>query len=213
MVSGGLSQGDEGKGASVFSRDDLGTLSGLVASAWRQGFDRDWSVPAGTLEWSCTKTADHAVDAVLAPAFFLASRAQRDPDFGWGPQSIGPEARPEQLVLALETATRVLSAVIADAPPGTKAFIRRRPEAQVAGPEDFAPRGGLELILHAHDVCSGLRVSFEPYPDLCGRLREHTRSWPTWGISQPSWSELPKTDDPWGDLLQASGRQRALPNP
>ena len=31
----------------------------------------------------------------------------------------------------------------------------------------------MELILHAHDVCSGLGVKFEPDLYLCRRLREH----------------------------------------
>jgi hypothetical protein len=67
------------------------------------------------------------------------------------------------------------------------------------------PRAGLELILHAHDVCAGLDVPFEPPPNLCERLREHTREWPMWQF----WNELGRTDDPWGDLLEASGRRRA----
>ena len=58
----------------MFNRADLEELTELVADAWTAGADRDWSVNAGTLEWSCTKTADHAVDCVFAPAYFLASR-------------------------------------------------------------------------------------------------------------------------------------------
>src|ERR1700728_4512743 len=96
----------------LFSSDDLGTLSALVASAWRSGFARDWAAPAGTLEWTCTKTADHAVDTVLAPAIFLASRKQDSyPELGWT-TLIGPEALPDQLAEGLETATRILTAVI-----------------------------------------------------------------------------------------------------
>lgn len=78
------------------------------------------------------------------------------------------------------------------------------PEPETRPREDFVPRAGLELILHAHDVCAGLCVPFEPPPDLCKRLREHTREWPMWLL----WSELAHTDDPWGDLLHASGRRR-----
>jgi hypothetical protein len=52
----------------VFSTDDLHELSALVATAWRARVDLDWSAPAGTLEWSCTRTADHAVDTLFAPA-------------------------------------------------------------------------------------------------------------------------------------------------
>lgn len=69
--------------AVAFTCDDLLDLTALVARAWRDGADRDWSAPAGSLDWSCTDTAVHVVDTVLAPAFFLASRKQDDyPGFG-----------------------------------------------------------------------------------------------------------------------------------
>jgi hypothetical protein len=70
-------------GRETFSVDDLGLLSDLVAGSWSAAADRDWSMPAGTLEWSCLHTADHAVDCAYAPAFFLASRRlDRYPDAG-----------------------------------------------------------------------------------------------------------------------------------
>jgi hypothetical protein len=66
-----------------FSPDDFSALSRLVLETWRSAVDRDWSVPAGTLEWSCWKTADHTVDCVFSYAFFLASRRQDNyPPFG-----------------------------------------------------------------------------------------------------------------------------------
>ena len=57
-----------------FTRADLLQLTYQVGQAWTTGARRDWSVPAGAMEWSCLGTADHAVDCVNAPAFFLASR-------------------------------------------------------------------------------------------------------------------------------------------
>jgi hypothetical protein len=182
----------------------LERVSALVANAWRAGIDRDWSAKAGTLEWTCTKTADHAIDTVLAPAFFLASRKldgyPKFDDF-----TVGPDAAPRDLIDGLGTATRILVAVIAAAEPEARAVIRRHPEITVAGPEDFAPRGGLELILHAHDVCAGLGVPFEPPSDICFRLREHTRHWPSWAGGSRG---LGSSDDPWGDMLRSSGRSR-----
>ena len=117
----------------VFSTDDLHELSARVATAWRAGADRDWSAPAGTLDWSCTRTADHAVDTVFAPAFFLASRRQDAyPDMG-ADFSTGPDPRPDQLVQALEVATRVLAAVVADAGPDVRAGLGgRRAVGQVS---------------------------------------------------------------------------------
>ena len=81
----------------------------------------------------------------------------------------------------------------------------QRPTIMTAPPIDFVPRGATELVLHAHDVCAGLGVPFEPPAALCRRLREHTRPWPMWTVA---WNGLPKTNDPWGDLLAGSGRHR-----
>jgi hypothetical protein len=89
--------------------------------------------------------------------------------------------------------------------PDARAIIWFRSEPETRPREDFVPRAGLELILHAHDVCTGVGVPFEPPPDLCERLREHTREWPMWLL----WNEVGRTADPWNDLLAASGRRRA----
>src|SRR5206468_3532162 len=89
----------------VFDREHLERLTEAVVEAWTRGADRDWSVPAGTLEWNCRMTADHAVDCTFAPAFFLASRKHDAyPDMGaiW---SCGPDASPAQLVQSLEVAS------------------------------------------------------------------------------------------------------------
>lgn len=193
------------QGKERFTVADLYELSELVATAWTSAADRDWSVPAGTVEWPCTATADHAVDCVYAPAFFLASRRQDAyPDAG-GDLTMGDDADPARLVESLQIATRILAAVVHDAAPDVRAVIFRRPEALTAPPHDFPSRAAMELILHAHDVCVGLGVPFEPPSGLCDRLREHTRPWPMWD----TWSAaLGSSDDPWGDLLAASGRAR-----
>ena len=197
-------------GEERFTVDDLHELSNLVATAWSSAAERDWSVQAGTVEWSCTRTADHAVDCVYAPAFFLASRRSDNyPDVGLD-LTIGDDATPLLLVQSLEIATRILAAVVKDAEPDVRAVIFRRPAVLTAPPQDFLPRGAIELVLHAHDVCTGLQVPLEPPAGLCHRLREHTRPWPIWTVA---WNGLGCSDDPWGDLLAGSGRQRqgALP--
>jgi hypothetical protein len=192
-------------GEERFTTEDLYELSALVATAWTFAADRDWSVAAGTVEWSCIRTADHAVDCVYAPAFFLASR-KRDgyPEIGVD-LTTGAKANPAGLVQSLRIATRILAAVVNDAGPDVRAIIFRRPEVLIAAPEDFLPRGALELVLHAHDVCMGLQVPFEPPADLCYRLREHTRPWPLWTVA---WNGIAHTEDPWADLLSGAGRQR-----
>lgn len=186
-----------------FTAGDLLELGDAVTAAWRSGVGRDWSAPAGTLEWSSARTAAHAVDAVMAPAFFLASR-RRDRYPTYGVASPGEDADPATLIEALATATRVLAAVVSATPPEVRAVIWRRPRVETRGPADFAPRGALELILHGHDVCAGLGVPLAPPAGPCDRLRRHTRDWPHW--STPGWRPLRLGGDPWRDLLQAAGR-------
>jgi hypothetical protein len=147
-------------GEECFAVDDLHRLSDLVAETWTNAADRDWSVPAGTVEWSCTTTADHAVESVYAPAFFLASR--RVDAYPHVALALGPEADPVHLVQSLRIATRLLTAVVNDTEPDVWAVIFRWPQILTGAPPDFIPRGALELILHSHDVCTGLRVPFEP---------------------------------------------------
>ena len=191
-------------GVDRFSGDDLQQLARVVADGWRAAADRDWSVPAGGLEWSCRHTADHIVDCVLAPAFFLASRRQDAyPSGGW---VIEAGAGPEVLAESLETAARVLAAVVLAADPDDHAIIWRRPRVETRGPHDFVPRGALELILHADDVATGLGIPFDPPREVCERLRRHTQSWPFWTAP---WEALSMTGDPWDDLRRASGRARS----
>lgn len=189
----------------VFSPADLLTLEAYVAERWTAGADRDWSVPAGTLDWSCTATADHAVDCVFAPATFLASRrTDRYPDMPIF--TAGPDATVAQLVESLGVMGRILVDVVAGAPPDVHAVLFGGPQPVTGPPADFVPRAGLELILHAHDVCAGLGVPYEPDAALCARLRDHSAAWPMW--EQAFGATLPSTDDPWGDLLAGSGRRR-----
>lgn len=60
-------------GEERFTVDDLYALSDLVATTWTSAEHHDWSAAAGTVEWSCMTTADHAVDCVYAPAYFRLS--------------------------------------------------------------------------------------------------------------------------------------------
>ncbi len=187
----------------TFTAEDLETLAGLVADNWRSGVDRDWSARAGTLDLSCTQTADHAVDCTLAPAFFLASRKLDSYPAG-EPFTLGPDARPLDLVEAVETAARVLTGVVAAAGPEVRAVIWLRPQVEARPAEDFLPRGALELALHAHDVGLGLDLPFVPPDGLCARLRGHTRRWPMWDLS--GWTPPTMDGEPWLDLLRSSGR-------
>ena len=181
-----------------FTVDDFDQLSRLILDAWGSAAAADWSVPAGTLEWSCWTTADHTVDCVFSYAFMLASR-KRDMYPLFGELHAVEGAAPAELVDGLRGVAELLRATIVGAPSDTQAIMGFNPGPVTGDPPDFAARGGLELILHAHDVCSGLGVPFAPPRDPCARLLAHTGEWP-W---IPTW--VP-TADPWRDLLERSGR-------
>lgn len=185
----------------TFSVEDLHDVASHVANAWRLGLGQDWGVAAGTLDWSCARTADHAVDTLCAPAFFLASRRTDSyPAGGWSP---GASADPEEFIEGVEIGARILAGVVMTTPPDVRALLFRN-FGTVAPPADFVPRGALELILHAHDVCSGLNVDFDPPRGPCENLRAHVQGWPFWGSY---WPHLQMTGDPWHDLLRSSGRR------
>jgi hypothetical protein len=116
---------------------------------------------------------------------------------------LGDDATPESLVESLQMATRVLSAPVRETDPSVRSILFDRLGA-IGEPADFVPRAGLELVLHAHDVCDGLGVSFRPPSDLCARLRDHTKEWPVWPYLGDG---LHLSDDAWHDLLRASGRR------
>ena len=143
------------------------------------------------------------MDCVYAPAFFLASRRlDRYPAAG-ADLRLGAEATPAAVVESLVIATRMLIAVVDTTPPDTKAVLFEGPPLRTGRPADFLPRAALELALHAHDVAVGLGVGFVPPADGARHVREHTRSWEMWAFMGPG---LGHEDDPWADLLQASGR-------
>jgi hypothetical protein len=190
-------------GSETFTVADLGAVSDAVAAVWTGAADRDWSVPAGTVAWSCLATADHAVDCVYAPAFFLASRRlDAYPDAG-DDLRLGARATPARLVESLAIATRIVAGVVGTTPADTEAVLFGGPPATTGRTADFVPRAALELVLHAHDVARGLGVEFDPPAAACHRLREHTRPWPMW---TGMWAALGFSQDAWADLLTASGR-------
>jgi hypothetical protein len=187
----------EGSG---FTADDFQLCSELVLDAWRCGLDRDWSLPAGTLEWTCLRTAEHTVDAVFSYALFLASR-KLDGYPNFGELHALPGATAVDMVDGLRAVTTLLWSTVVTAPPDARATIWRRRGPESGTPNDFAARGAHEMLLHAHDVCTGLGIAFRPPEAVCVRLRDHTRDWPLGGTQRV-------TDDAWSDLLERSGRGR-----
>src|SRR6476646_9274953 len=123
-----------------FTVEDFDELSALVATALRSAADGDWSVAAGSLEWTCWTTLDHTIDCVFSYVLFLASRRQDSyPPFG--ELRALSAASLADLVEGLQAVCRMLSAVIRNADPDTRAVILRWPSVETGTPSDFAARG------------------------------------------------------------------------
>ena len=155
----------------------------------------DWSVPAGSLEWSCWQTVDHMIDCVFSYAFQLASRAQS----GFLPfQELHamPEATPSELVTGLRGITELFSGLLGSVPGDAEAS----DGVFMLDVDDWAVRAAYEMLLHTHDVVVGLGARFDPPSSTCA-----------WVIASPKLWMLDRgvaatVADPWEALLLGSGR-------
>lgn len=147
---------------------------------------RDWTAPAGGLEWTCWETAAHIANDLASYAAQLAGLAQdRYLKFDI---VIRTDASPAELLAVVDACGRLLSEAVAAAPATARAWHW--------GPTDrtgFAAMGVGELLLHAYDIACGLGLDWRPPPELAEFVL--TRMF----------ADLP-IDDPISTLLWATGR-------
>jgi hypothetical protein len=151
--------------------------------------DRDWTARAGPLEWTCRETLEHL--ATLAYGAQLAARARTFKPLAL---SVTPGASIGQLLWTMKVLGLQLAEVARAAPPTVRAFH----PAGMADPSGFVAMGMDELLVHTHDIATGLGVPFKP-DDGMARLVLN-RLFPWW----------PQGAAPWAALLWANGRA-ALP--
>ncbi|TCC08695.1 maleylpyruvate isomerase N-terminal domain-containing protein [Kribbella soli] len=166
---------------------DVEVATDCVVGALRPVVDADWGVRAGTIEWSCRKTAEHIGQAHLHWASQLAVGA-RTQYVRWSAQA-QQLAPPAGVLDFVEAAGRILASVVRASPPGTRAF---HPWG-IGDPEGFAGMACVELLIHGQDLTDGLGCPLDPPADLCDRVL--TRLFP---------HEPGAADDPW--LRRLTGR-------
>ncbi|MFI0979998.1 hypothetical protein ACH4SP_23710 [Streptomyces sp. NPDC021093] len=115
----------------------------------------DWSVPAGSLTWSCWDTAAHIAHDLAAYAGQLAAR----PADRYLPMdlTVRPGTAPADVLRVIAAAGGMLGAVLAAAGPEVRAYHW--------GPCDstgFEAMGVAEAMLHTYDITQGLRVEWTP---------------------------------------------------
>ncbi|MBM2617310.1 hypothetical protein JIG36_17285 [Actinoplanes sp. LDG1-06] len=182
--------------------DDVTRAVGLAIETLSEAEDRDWSVRAGDLTWTCWETTEHMADDLFMYASQLSLAAPSvTAHVPYGYQSrreggpyltvfVDPAQRPAGLLQVLESCGGLLAAVVATAPPERRSFHNYGP----SDPSGFAAMGVVEVIVHMHDLAAGLGLTWEPPEDLCARAL--TRLFP----------EAPADEDPWATLLWSTGR-------
>lgn len=165
--------------------------------------DADWDQSAHHLEWTCRETVAHLADDLVYYALQLSG--QHPPQERYleldevAPERAGaPEllVRPSRaagtvgIVEALDATAGLLEAVTATAPAARRGF---HPSG-LSDASGFAAMGVTETVLHGWDVLMALGQDYQPDAEVCRRVLN--RLFPA----------VVLTDDPWHDLLAATGR-------
>ncbi|HEY7067755.1 MAG TPA: hypothetical protein VII06_40240 [Chloroflexota bacterium] len=173
--------------APPLTADDLRTAAAACRAALAPALDRDWEARAGPLEWSCRRTVDHVVDALVLYAAHFAMRArERLPRVRSG----NPDLAPAELLTAVEIAAAVLGDVVRAAPPAARGWHA----AGLADGSGFVGMACTEMLVHTGDVAEGLGQPFAPPADLAARVLARLFPW------------APTDGDAWARLRWACGR-------
>lgn len=164
-----------------------------VVSTLRTGTDRDWSTPAATLDWDCRHTTEHIGDCLLS----YAGQLTVEPRERYVPfmAHADTDAPPEGLLEFVLMGGRVLASVVRTSPAGARAY---HPTG-LADREGFMGMGCVEVLVHGHDVATGLGLELDPPREVCARVLD--RMFP-----EQAASAADAEDDPWAVLRWATGR-------
>ena len=152
----------------------------------------DWTVQAGTLEWSARYTLEHVSGALTSYAMHLAMRATHRLSYS---RAIDASLSISTLLTDMEARAAVLAEVVAAAPATARGFH----VLGMADPSGFAAMACDEILIHTDDIARGFSRSFQPPGDLCRSVLARLFPW------------APSADEPWAALRWANGRT-ALPD-
>ena len=178
---------------------DSGDVEQAVAaavSAMSRGTEADWSVLAGDLRWTCRATVEHVADDLVAYGALLTEGAiDSYPPFE---VVLAADADPAGMLRVLRATGGLLAAAVRTAALDAEVW---HPSG-MADREAVAAMGVVEVLVHTHDICRGLRLPWQPPPGLSGRvlgrLFSHVERDGEAGAGE------------WATLLWATGR-RELP--
>ena len=125
--------------------------------------DRDWTVNAFELEWSCRHTVGHISRALLSYTIHLANRARARIAY---PRNDDPALSIPQLIALVRAMAGALDQVVRAAPAGIRGW---HPQG-VADVDGFVAMGCSEILIHSSDIAQALGAPLGPPDDLCERV-------------------------------------------
>ena len=159
--------------------DDVRLAARACVDALSPLVDRDWTIPAGDLDWTALQTLDHIIDALGFCAAHLARRRTERLPFYTGSIVAKQDGQipvpPASLLAGVEAMAAVLADVVTAAPPGARSVAYPGRPALYAA--DFASIGCTEMLVHTDDICRGFGMPFDPPALLCQKLIEHRSPW------------------------------------
>lgn len=179
----------------VVTRDEFAQVLVASQATLSEVAEQDWSVAAGTLEWSCRQTVDHMIDCVFSYAMQVAARAPSG-FLPFGELHATADASNRDLITGLRAVGQLFQDVVTNAPSGTTAS----DGVLSLDVGDWCARAAYELAVHTHDIASGAGLSWELQGDLSTSI---TASPGLWMFDRAA---AAAGTDPWTTLLRGSGR-------
>ncbi|MGW7412899.1 hypothetical protein [Streptomyces sp. NPDC054863] len=176
----------------TYLEDALSELQRVLGPCAGDTSGADWSVPAGSLTWSCWETAAHIAHDLTAYAGQLAAR----PTDRYLPMdlTVRPGAAPGDVLRVIAAAGAMLGATLAASGPEVRAY-----HWGPCDPTGFEAMGVAEAMLHTYDITRGLKVQWVPPARLSAFVLE--RLFP----DAPGAADAPDSD-PAHVLLWCTGR-------
>jgi hypothetical protein len=171
--------------------DDLEAAVAWMAARLGPATGREWSVPAGTLEWDCWHTAEHVGDTLLSYAAQLI--AQPGARYVRFMASADTDASPAEVLEFAQVGGGLLVSTVRTVPAGAQAY---HPTG-VTDAAGFAALGCIESLLHGQDIARGLDLDLDPPREICAAVLASR-------FPQAA-AELGDID-PWAALQWATGR-------
>lgn len=163
---------------------DLRKAAVVCAATLSPFADRDWSIKAHGLRWTCRYTLDHVLNCL---AWYAHDLAAEIPDMQGAARSGCPRAKITDLISSIPALAEVLALVTDGKSNRTRAWH----DWGIGDPEGFRAMGTIEIILHTWDVSGAFNAPFDDpgtIDDISSRLL--TRLFPDAPIGHPPLTTL-----------------------